>query len=276
MNNFSSQKHIGIVGCGWLGLALGAKLAAQGWRVEGSTTTEAKLPVLAQAGIVPHLLRLAPEPVGNWAAMLAAPLLLVCTPPQRAAHGDAFYVEQMQHLAALLAHSAARRVLMVSSTSVYPETGRDMRETDEVDADNPIVQAERHLLGLADTGREVVVLRCGGLMGYNRIPGRYVAGKVVDSGQVPVNFVHRDDVLAAVELAAVHPAAANEVFNVVAPLHPVRAQVYLQSAQQCGFAPPVLVDNGPKPYKTVNSEKLVSRLGFGFRYPDPLGFAYQC
>jgi UDP-glucose 6-dehydrogenase len=48
---------ISIVGCGWLGLPLGAKLVKNGHRVFGSTTSEEKIEEIKAAGIAPYLLK---------------------------------------------------------------------------------------------------------------------------------------------------------------------------------------------------------------------------
>ncbi len=75
-------------------------------------------------------------------------------------------------------------------------------------------------------------------MGYDRIPGKYVRGKQdITTGEVPVNYLHRDD---AVEIIAtvLGGTVPNETYNVVAPLHPPRREVYLWSCLQFGWEVP--------------------------------------
>jgi 3-hydroxyisobutyrate dehydrogenase-like beta-hydroxyacid dehydrogenase len=49
---------ISILGCGWLGLPLAKSLLAKSYEVKGSTTSENKLEVLINAGILPFQIQL--------------------------------------------------------------------------------------------------------------------------------------------------------------------------------------------------------------------------
>ena len=111
-------------------------------------------------------------------------------------------------------------------------------------------------------------------MGYNRIPGRYVAGKTgLMTGSIPVNYVHRDDVIGVVE-GIIKQGLWNRTFNVVAPLHPSRQEVYLQNAAAFNLIPAQFAASSPQPFKIVSSDRLVHELAYTFQYPDPLQFLY--
>jgi nucleoside-diphosphate-sugar epimerase len=269
--------HISIVGCGWLGLPVGRELVGRGHRVRGSTTTEAKFSVLAQAGVEPCLLSLIPQPVGALDAVLAAEVVLIAVPPRAGRFGDAFHPQQIYALTdALRLAQAVRRVIYVSSTSVYPELNREMVETDvtgpEQAAAPALAEAEQLVLSLAPR-QSITVLRCGGLMGYDRIPGKYVAGKTVNTGAVPVNYIHRDDAVAAIVRLIEAPRSG--VFNLVAPQHPTREAVYRRSCADFGYELPTFVESdAPVPYKQISPAKFVAQTGFQFAYPDPLDFQY--
>ena len=47
------RKKIAILGCGWLGLPLAKSLLSKGYKVKGSTTSESKLEILENAGVLP-------------------------------------------------------------------------------------------------------------------------------------------------------------------------------------------------------------------------------
>ena len=272
-------QFVSIVGCGWLGLPLGEHLLAQGLAVKGSTTTPGKLATLAAAGIQPFLLSLrphpAPEQLGELHELLDADLLVIDIPPGVEKQGPSFHPDQIRFLVERLKDSPVQRVIYVSSTSVYPEVNREVDETEPLaghDATSTaILQAEGMVQGW---GRDWVILRCGGLMGYNRIAGRYVAGKKdLRTGDVPVNFVHRDDVVGIIS-RVIGQGTRNQVYNVVAPLHPKRREVYARNAAEFGYALPEYAD-GPLPnHKIVSSRKLVQDLQYTFRYEDPVSFAY--
>nr|WP_293834035.1 SDR family oxidoreductase [uncultured Arsenicibacter sp.] len=271
------MQTVSILGCGWLGLPLAKLLIEEGYLVKGSTTTPEKLPVLQQAGIDAHLLQLNPEPVGELAALLDTDILIVDIPPRAGKFGDDFHPEQIRRLAQAVRRSTVNQVLYISSTSVYPELNREVTEADVVlpaeSAAPALVTAEQTWLDQSGD-RMVTVLRCGGLMGYERIPGKYVAGKTVTTGDVPVNYIHRDD--AAGIIAALLRKQLTGTYNVVAPLHPTRREVYEQSCRDLHFAMPVFAEPTENaPFKVVSNQKLTNKLLYTYKYANPLNFFYS-
>lgn len=276
-----TKKTVSIVGCGWLGFSLATHLLESGYTaVKGSTTSPEKLPKLREAGIEGYEAILDPEALGhNWQKLLQADVLIVDIPPRQSQQGGDFHPLQMQSLAALIEKSSVSQIIHVSSTSVYPELSRVMHEADvtnpEESASPCLMEVEQILTSLRKDGRTVTILRCGGLMGYDRIPGKYVRGKKdITTGDVPVNYVHRDDVVAIIgELLS--QGVENETYNLVAPEHPSRRAVYEKSCFDNGWETPTFVEPPtPEPYKSVSSNKLIYRLAYSFSYPDPLHFYY--
>lgn len=269
-----------VLGCGWLGLPLAEFLMEKGFAVKGSTTSPEKLELLASKGIEPFLLNFQPgiatEKYPEQRDFLQADVLVISIPPRIATQGNQFHAVQIRHLTYPLIYSHIK-IIYISSTSVYPENRQIATETSAVLTDNVMVKAEKIVLEeilLKNRPPRTTVLRCGGLMGYNRIPGKYVAGKTIDTGDVPVNFVHRDDVVRIIH-EIIRQEKWGETYNVVAPGHPARREVYAQNARDFGFAPPVYSDLPIPDYKTVNGEKLIRELGYEFLFPDPATFAYS-
>ena len=274
------KKRVSIVGCGWLGVPLATQLLAEGYLVKGSTTTPEKVPLLQQIGVEAYVASLGPEPVGtHWSELLDTDCLIVDIPPRLSRQLGDFHPQQMQNLAEMVLPTSISEIIYVSTTSVYPELSRVLVEEDVVDpgtsASPMLVQAEQIMNSLRTKTRHVTVLRSGGLMGYDRIPGKYVRGKKdVSTGQVPVNYVHRDDVVKIIN-ALLARGIGDETYNVVAPQHPVRRRVYETSCQQFGWEVPTFVDPAwPEPFKVLSSEKLTTSLAYDWRYPDPLTFYY--
>lgn len=272
---------VSVLGCGWLGLPLAERLVATGYTVKGSTTTAEKLPVLAGKGILPYLVQLGPQADGDLTGLLQASILIVDIPPKASMQGEAFHPAQVQAIADAVRNAPVEWVIYISSTSVYPEANRIVTEDDVItpaDSASPtassgrIVEAEQIICSL-EPARKTTILRCAGLMGYDRIPGKYVAGRMVDSGHVPVNYIHRDDAVAL--MAAVVADAVTGLYNIVAPLHPTREAVYRKSCVQFGYALPQFVKSTETvPFKVISGEKLAGRLSYSFIYPDPLDFFY--
>jgi nucleoside-diphosphate-sugar epimerase len=269
---------VSILGCGWVGLPLGALLVTQGYKVNGSTTSPQKLPVLAQEGIQPFLIQLNPSPAGDrLSEFLSSDVLIINVPPKVQAKGPDFHVQQMRYLATLLSGTAVTHIIYLSSTSVYPDLNREVTEAEALPqpgSNLTLLQAELLLQELAPAIR-TTVLRCGGLMGYNRMPARYVAGKkgLTTGGHTPVNYVHRDDVCGVVE-TVIRRNRWGEMYNVVAPLHPTREAVCLKNAQDFGLEPAEFIHSEPSAFKIISSQKLIHQLDYTFLYPNPLTFLY--
>jgi nucleoside-diphosphate-sugar epimerase len=277
----ANPNKLSILGCGWLGRPLAVHLQADGYLVKGSTTSPEKLPPLRHLGIEAYVASLNPEPKGeHWPDLLDADILIVDIPPRASQQGGAFHPQQMEFLADLIKKSSVSKIIYVSSTSVYPEVNGIVVETDVLEpaqsAAPALLQAETTMLALASAGLQVTILRCGGLMGYDRIPGKYVRGKQnMTTGDIPVNYIHRDDVIGIIN-ALLACGESGGVYNAVAPRHPTRRQVYESSCHQFGWVPPTFMAPAtPEPYKIVSSEKIGDLLNYRFHYPDPLAFHYQ-
>lgn len=271
------QKTVSIIGCGWLGMPLAEQLLKAGYNVKGSTTSAEKLLLLRRNGIDAYQLALTPEPTGDLVALLNADTVLINIPPKAGKLGNDFHPNQINHLVEAFRHSSVAHVIYVSSTSVYPELNRIVVEEDVTapsEAAAPgLVQAEQLIQSLRPDYL-VTILRCGGLMGYDRIPGKYVAGRTVDSGEVPVNYLHRDDAVGI--LTTIISQRLAGTFNAVAPEHPSREAIYRKSCADFGYQLPIFISpDQPVPYKTISVEKLLQQTDYQFQYPDPLLFYYN-
>ena len=121
----------------------------------------------------------------------------------------------------------------------------------------------------------VTILRLGGLLGYNRIPGKYVKGqKDMTTGSIPVNYIHRDDAVGVI-INILENGVVNETFNIVAPMHSTRKEVYETTCAQFGWETPTFIEpTSPPDYKTISAEKLDQHYHYTFQFPDPLQFHY--
>ncbi|NQY20339.1 MAG: hypothetical protein HRT40_03355 [Campylobacteraceae bacterium] len=84
------------------------------------------------------------------------------------------------------------KVIFISSTSVY---GKDENNYDESFSLNEslVSYAEKQV-----EYKTSVIFRCAGLMGYDRIPGKYFSSKTLTYAKEKTNYVHRDDVIRAI------------------------------------------------------------------------------
>lgn len=254
-----------VLGCGWLGMALARSLAAGSHRVLGTTTTPEHIPAMEAAGIEPHLLRLGSDFGTPGEALLlhllkAADVLVLNVPPRAAAAGA--YPNLLRPVHRAVASAGTKHVLFVSSTSVYPNEPRLMRESDAVstrDAASDVLRAEGHFVPRYGQWKSTVV-RLGGLIGPERAPGRFLAGRRdLDQGNAPVNLVHLTDVVGVLGCIIEH-GAWGHTFNVCAAQHPRRRDFYPAAAKQLKLAAPTFKEEEDEVSgKTIDSS-LVSTL----------------
>lgn len=233
-----------------------------GFEVKGSTTTQAKLNVLTQAGITPYLLELSAlkkdslECITDLSDFLSADILVVNIPGKD--------IEGFVKLASAVAHSPIRKLIFVSSTSVYPQTSGWVTE-DQADSNLPLVLIEQNFRQIPSVATTVV--RMAGLIGYQRHPGRFFKhGRSIKAPNAPVNLIHCDDCI-GILCAIIQQDVWGEVFNAVADTHPTKAQFYTQAAAQACLAPPKMAtdDNSGK---QVDNQKVKQRLSYRFIHPD--------
>ncbi|CAH0997121.1 Protein YeeZ [Emticicia aquatica] len=276
------NKSISILGCGWLGLPLGKHFSDKGYTVKGSTTNEEKLSILTKNGIESFRIQLNPQVVGeNVDNFLNTETLLINIPPRTSLQKVDAHVEQISEFLQLVKMYSTKNIIYVSSTSVYPELNREIFEEDvttpEQSASPTMVKAE-NLLKEFCTFHEInlTILRCGGLMGYERIPAKYFSGwKGLTTGQIQVNYIHRDDVIGIVE-TIIEQNIWNETFNIVSPIHPTRKEIYAKNCEELGFEMPEFVlPSELQPFKIISPKKWIDYSKYSFIYENPLDYFYK-
>lgn len=273
------MKKVSIIGLGWLGEAAGLLLQTQGYTVVGSTTRAEKVELLRGKGLDAIHFALDPDPKGTAYHRLFDSEILIVTLPPKSRHGDGeAYLKQLASLRTLVANSAVKQVIFISSTGIYPNENKEVPYTEEEqltesNAGNSILYRAEQLMKESPS-YALTVLRMGGLMGADRIPGSYFSGKEEVVGHTRVNFIHQDD--AARMIAWVLDQGLwNQTFNGVAPEHPLRREVYAKNASALGILPPAsyLEVADEKEGRWISSEK-ISATGFSFDFPNPLDFSY--
>jgi nucleoside-diphosphate-sugar epimerase len=111
------------------------------------------------------------------------------------------------------------------------------------------------------------VLRCGGLIGGDRHPAKYMSGrKNIGKADAPVNLIHRDDCIAIIT-RIVEEQIRGEIFNAVADGHPSKGKYYTKAAEELGLeAPEFKKDTKDKNYKVVSNDKLKEMLSYEFMH----------
>lgn len=268
---------VSIIGLGWFGLPLAYYLKEKGFEIKGSTTSPEKLDELTTKGYSASLLKFIPHPEGRgFQALFESDILFINIPPRSRTMPESYHPEQIKFIKSMALQSGVEKIIYVSSTSVYPDLNRELDEsfllTKENTGNSSLFQAENILL--QDRAYDLTIIRFGGLLGVDRIPGRYFSGKSNVVGDSPVNYIHRDDAV-GISAWVIENNLWNEVFNGVAPIHPNRKLVYEKNAFDLEFPPPIdYAPEGNTDWKQISSQKILST-GYKFQIPDPLDFWYE-
>ncbi len=267
---------VGIVGLGWIGEPLAHRLLGSGYAVIGTTTQPEKKQRLQQAGISTKLLQFNPFPIGEEVEeIFNVDILYINIPPSRRTNPDSFHPEQITQIRNLAIKGRVSKIIYVSATSVYPDLGQEAQEADELSLSttgNPSLLSAEQVLW-ENKSYDLTVIRFGGLLGDNRVPGKYFSGKEFVAGHPPANYVYRNDAVRAIEWIMTH-SLWNATYNVVAPIHPQKFEIYEQNAKALGFPPPISYESGSlSSWKRISPAKFLET-GFKFDYPDPLTFPY--
>lgn len=266
-----SGLRISVLGCGWLGKPLALSFAAKGFSVKGSKTTLNDFQDLQEKGVDLYQILIGDQLQMDRPGFFDADVLIINFPPGRTEEKAALHPAQIRTLIPLIKDSSISAVVFVSSTSVYPETNGVVDESMKLMPDKAsgraLLEAERLLM--EESGKKVSVIRFGGLIGYDRIPARFLAGKKdLKDGRAPVNLIHRDDCIGIIH-AIVAASPYGEIFNGVCDKHPLRKDYYVTAAKKSGLPLPEFLEEEECRFKIVSNEKLKSHLSYQFKYPDP-------
>lgn len=263
---------ISILGCGWLGLPLAKALLKNDYLVNGSTTSAEKLNVLKNTGIIPFLIALSENKTsGNLTEFLEnSKILIIDVPPKLRGSGTENFVSKIRNVIPFIEKSSVENVLFISSTSVYndddpfvteetipkpdTESGKQLLETEQ------LLQNNSHF--------KTTVLRFGGLIGEDRHPVKFLAGREnLDNPNAPINLIHQEDCMGII-LKIIETDSWNETFNAVAPSHPSREIYYTQKALELNLALPRFNPENNAGGKIILSARLEKVLNYTFTKPN--------
>lgn len=269
---------ISILGCGWLGLHLAKSLLLKGYEVKGSTTSESKLDVLKNAGILPFQIQLeAHQIIGNIEDFLKeTDILIIDIPPglrrEISSLEEMTFVNKIRTLIPFIEKSGIKNVIFVSSTSVYAD-GFPIVEISEETMPNPDTESGKQL-AIAETllqsnlNFKTTVIRFGGLLGDDRHPAKFLAGKTnVENPDAPVNLIQREDCIGIIEkiLNQVEYDNWGATFNAVAPQHPTRKAYYQNKALIFNLPLPTFAEDSESKGKMISSKKVEMILEYSFQ-----------
>lgn len=271
-----------IVGCGYVGLPLGAELVRMGHEVYGLRRSRGAEGELNAAGLKPLF-----ADVSDPASLTVLPRefdwVVNSVASTRGGPEDyrKVYLEGTRNLIQWLSGSPLLKFVYTSSSGVYAQNdGSLVDETSptlpETETGRVLVETEGLLRAAAQVGFPAIILRLAGIYG----PGRgyyfkqFVAGEPIPPGAEGriLNMVHQEDVAGAI-IAALERGRAGEVYNVVDDEPTTLLQFYQWMSQELGRPMPlaaagatsVLSKRGPT-NKVVSNGRLKAGLGYRFSY----------
>jgi nucleoside-diphosphate-sugar epimerase len=269
--NYKPNKTLSILGCGWLGMPLAKFLITKGYQIKGSTSSCEKLKLIKEAGILPFKIFLNPEMNEDFDPLFFDSKILVLNfPPQRREDIEEFHSAQVKSLLKRLKNSSVEKVLFISSTSVYADLNRIVSEKDNQMPEKKSGKALRKVeeMLLEEQSFQTTIIRFGGLIGYDRKPGRFLSRtKKEVEGNTPVNLIHQDDCINII-LHIIKNNLWGKVYNACCPEHPSRRSFYLEASKIGGFDEPKFAASSSS-YKIVSSAKLEAT-NYNFKFQNPI------
>jgi nucleoside-diphosphate-sugar epimerase len=273
-----------IIGCGYVGLPVGAELARQGHEVFGLTRSGQTSPALQERGIKP----LAAD-ITRRAELDTLPVpfdWVVNTVSSNKGGLEEYrqiFIDGLRHILQWLESSPPKKLVHVSSTSVYGQTdGSLVKESSPAEPRGELgqvlVAAEQLLLEAARAKNiPAIILRASGIYGPGR--GHLFLQYIKDEARIPgrgerlVNMIHRDD-LAACILTALKSGRPGEIYNASDDEPVPQIHFFRWLSETLGKNMPPFVreeDAAPRKRaltnKKVSNRKLRMELGCPLRYP---------
>lgn len=272
-----------ILGCGYVGMALGRLLVSQGHEVDGVRRSATDAESLRALGIRPLVWDVTdpttfPEVGAGWHWVVNALSSRGGGPEGY----ERLYYQGTRHVVEWLAARKPVQYVHLSSTSVYGQT--DGSEVDERSPAEPVngtsqvlVRAEQYLLEAAKTkGWPVLILRSAGIYGPERghLFQQFLAGEahLTGEGDRWLNMVHRDDLAGAV-LAALRSSLTGEIVNVADDQPVTELEFFQWLAGKLGRPLPPRIEPSQKvrkrgaTNKRVSNQRLKQELGYRLLYP---------
>lgn len=267
------MKSVSIVGLGWFGLPLARHLKNLGWNVKGSKRTYEGAEQMRLLRLETYPLELIPEinaDPDDLTALFDVDALIINIPPSQYFFNGEDYVIGIKNLVNEALLHNVNHIIFISSTSVFAEKTGQFDEsclpTPQTDSAKALVELEEWLFQL--TNIDCDIIRFGGLIGDDRHPIYSLAGKEVKSARSPVNLIHFDDCVRAIQLLLETPSH-QRLYHLVAPNYPSKSDYYSVMAKKLAVEVPHFICSEQDPIRIILGNKICQEMDFVYQYPDP-------
>ena len=269
--------NVAIIGCGYVGKAVAQYWQKLGFVVTATTTTPEKVSELEAVAKRVVVVK-GNNPEGLKSVLENQDTVLLSVGAKSANGYEESYLETAQNLASILPQiESLRQLIYTGSYSIYGDrNGSLVDEKSPVAPENSngkiLSQTEEVLLSASTENLGVCILRLGGIYGSGRelvkifrnAPGTTRPG----SGEDITNWIHLDDIVAAIEFVRQHRLQG--IYNLVDDAHLTSRELLDRMCEKHNL-PKVLWDSSLKsvrPYNALVSNQKIKDAGYQLIHPQ--------
>jgi nucleoside-diphosphate-sugar epimerase len=261
----AKKTQVFVLGAGFIGAPLAENLKKAGYEVAVSVRSKVKKEDFESKGFTSYNFEVGQE---GLIPSIRCESLIISYPLGGRRMENQEFLLHAHWIEKNFKHTDLKQVILTSSTSVYPD---GFGEVDENCTHRPKAHGVNQLAFeealRAIFGDKLTVLRLAGLVGANRNPGRFLAGRTeVPNAFSPVNMVHQMDVVRVIELVIKH-WITNEIYNLCHPKHPTRIDYYQNTAKKLALIPPQFSKQQIENPKIVSNAKSLTLNNFAYQWP---------
>jgi nucleoside-diphosphate-sugar epimerase len=268
-----------IIGCGYVGEALGQRLIAIGHDVTGIRRSSEHNDRLARLGIRPVNLDITRDT--EFEKKLDGQYDWVIIAASSSGGGEAAYRKVYglgsKHVAQWLKTAGTQSVVFISSTGVYRQTNGEWVSENDADtpqniATNILLEAEQNI---SEAGPAVAILRSSGIYGPGRghLFRQFTNGTaaIEGDGKRFLNMVHLDDLVEAIILA-LDRVGRRGVYNITDDEPVTQLEFFKWLSEITGRPIPPF---GPEPDSSTRKRSITNKRVSNKLFKETFGFKYN-
>lgn len=267
-----AKLNISIIGLGWLGLPLYNYLSDLKFSCSGTTTSKKKYDDLKDKEIAVTQIELnETNIVGPIAEFLeTSEVLIINIPPGLRRNPQSNYVAKIENLMPYIEKSSIKKVLYISSTSVFEDTisfSEITNVTQPTTTSNVGMQLRKvERILFKNPNFKTTILRFSGLVDKERHPAVTISKKeVVANPEAPVNLIHRNDCLGIIA-SIIEQKKWGKIFNASFPIQKTKQEYYNFICKKMGLNKPNFNFYEPSKGKFINGNDTARALNYTYKY----------
>ena len=179
--------------------------------------------------------------------------------------GEDYDKNYLNYLISEIEKSTIKKIIFISSTSVYPLNNSITTEDSPV---HKTALSKIEQLFRVNSNFKTTIIRFGGLIGFDREPGKFFKKEtIIDRPKGYVNLIHRDDCIQIIN-CIIKNNIWEETLNACSDSHPTRKDFYTKEFLKEGRKSPIFNESSPNNYKIISSNRLKLLLNYSFKYAN--------